>query len=300
MPAPAQPAPQEPARKQKLALRYSPDRRFLADGKDAVTVQAFLLTEPASADIRLNLFDSSGAMRPAPLLIPKGSDIGHASLTFNQPGMVTVEFLGSVPSLKIEGDKKLQIPFMPPITHFALEASPPAISMVDTADLIVSLRDDQGRPVACDTVRHVAFAIESGRGELAQKEVDIAAGQFEARTSFQPAWMGRTQISAATPNLWTVSAPVQVSTPAFLLVCSIAGGLAGGYFSYMKRKRSGQRRIGIGIVTGFIFYWGCLFLGLAAIGHAVVVNPLSAFVLSTFGGWMQLDVFTFWKPRLKA
>ena len=35
----------------RLALRYSPDRRFLADGKDAATVQAFLVpdrrTDPA-------------------------------------------------------------------------------------------------------------------------------------------------------------------------------------------------------------------------------------------------------------
>ena len=157
----------------------------------------------------------------------------------------------------------------------------------------IKLTESLAAPLLVDTRKH-------DEAQLAQKEVDIAAGQFEARTSFQPAWMGRAQISAATPNLWTASAPIQVSTPAFLLACSIAGGLAGGYFSYMKRKRSGQRRIGIGVVTGFIFYWGCLFLGLAAIGHAVVVNPLSAFVLSTFGGWMQLDVFTFWKPRLKA
>jgi hypothetical protein len=75
--------------------------------------------------------------------------------------------------------------------------------------------------------------------------------------------------------------------------------LAGGYLAYRKRKRSGRRQIGIGAVTGFLFYWACLFLGLAAVGHAAAVNPLSAFALSTFGGWMQTGVFSFWKSRLK-
>jgi hypothetical protein len=130
--------------------------------------------------------------------------------------------------------------------------------------------------------------------------VDVGAGQFEARTTFQPSWLGRAEISAATPNLLTVSMPLQVSAPLGLLLCSLAGGLAGGYFSYWKRKRSGRRQIGIGVVTGFLFYWACLFLGLAVVGHAAVVNPLSAFALSTFGGWMQTGVFTFWQSRLRT
>jgi hypothetical protein len=284
----------------KLALRYSPDRRFLADGKDSATVQAFLLNESSDSDIRLNLYDSSGSMDPIPLTIPKGQDSGRAAIRFNQPGSVTVEFMGSNPPAEVDGDRKLQIPFMPPITHATLEASPPAISLVDRTDLVITLRDAGERPVASDAVRHVTFAIQSGRGNLTQTEIDIPAGQSEARTTFEPAWMGQAAISAATPNLLSVSIPLQVSMPLGLLLCSVAGGLAGGYFSYLKQKRSGGRRIVIGVVTGFIFYWACLFLGLAAIGHGVVVNPLSAFALSAFGGWLQTDVFSLWKKRLKA
>jgi hypothetical protein len=314
-PTPEQPRPVEPpppprrsepapfAREiPRLALRFSPDRRFLADGKDAATVQAFLLTGPAnvSGDIRLNVFDSSGTMQPTPLIIPKGQDSGRAKLTYTNPGPVTVEFLGSTPPAAIEGDKKLQIQFMPPIARAALEASPPAISLVDTADLVVTLTDDQGRPVASDAARHVTFAIQSGRGSITRKELDIPAGQFQARSTFEPAWLGQTTILAATPNLLTVAAPVQVSVPTGLLLFSLAGGLAGGYLSYLKRKRSGRRRIAIGIVTGFIFYWACLFVGLAAVGRGIVINPLSAFALSTLGGWMQTEVFTMLKSRVKV
>jgi hypothetical protein len=298
--APPRPQTPGPHAIPKMALRYSPDRRFLADGKDAATVQAFLLGEFTATDIQLNLFDSSGTMKPIPLTILKGRDSGRSALTFNQPGTVTVEFMGSEPPAELDGDKKLEIPFMPAITHVRLEASPPVISLADKADLLLTFRDEQERPVAIDVARPVTFVIETGRGELAQEEVDVGAGQFEARTTFQPAWLGRAEISATSPNLLTVSIPLQVSMPTGLLLCSLGGGLVGGYFSYSKRKRSGRRQIGIGIVTGFLFYWACLFLGLGAIGHAVVINPLSAFALSTFGGWMQTGVFAFWKSRLKA
>lgn len=284
----------------RLALRYSPDRKFLADGKDAATVQAFLLSDPASvaSDIRLNVYDSSGTLRPKPLAIPLGQESGQAALTFTSPGIVTVEFLGSTPAATLDGDKRLQIQFMPAITRLALESSPPGISLVDTADLVVTLTDDQGRPIATDTARHVTFAIASGRGEMTRKELDIAPGQFQARTTFQPVWLGRSEVSAATPNLLMASAPVQVSAPTGLLLFSLAGGLAGGCLSYLKQKRAGPKRVAIGLVTGFIFYWACLFLGLASVGHAVVVNPMSAFALSTLGGWMQTEVFTFLKSRI--
>ena len=283
----------------ELALRYSPDRRFLADGRDAATVQAFLLGEATSNDIRLNLFDSSGTMKPVPLTIRGGQDAGQAAVTFNQPGTVTVEFMGSEPAAKVNGDRKLQISFMPAITHVALEASPPAISLIDTADLVLTLRDSQERPVASDVARHVTFTIGNGRGGLTRQEADMAAGQFEVRTSFQPEGLGQVEILAGTPNLLTTSIRMQVSAPIVLLVFSLFGGLAGGYLSYWKHKRSGRRQIVLGGVTGFLFYWACLFLGLASLAHAVVVNPLSAFALSTFGGWMQTGVFTFWKARLK-
>jgi hypothetical protein len=284
----------------RLALRYSPDRRFLADGKDTVTVQAFLLSDYTATDIRLNLFDGSGTMMPTPLTIPKGQDTGQAALTFNQPGTVTVEFMASEPPAEVEGNRKLQIPFMPAITHATLEASPPAISLVDKADVVLTFRDNEGRPVASDVARHATFTIDTGRGVLTKTELDVGAGQFEARTSFQPAWLGRVEISAATPNLATASIPLEVSAPIGLLMCSLFGGLAGGYLSYWKHKRSGKRQIVIGAITGFLFYWACLFVGLAAVSHAVAVNPLSALALSAFGGWMQTGVFSFWKGRLKA
>ncbi len=307
--SPAYPKPgiRGPAPKPEIALRFSPDRQFLADGKDAVTVQAFLLNgdDASGADFRLNIFDSSGTMQPAPLVIPKGEASGHSVLTSNHAGTITVEFLGSTPPSDIDGEKKLNIKFMPPITRVGFKASPPRISLVDTSDVILELTDEQGRPINADAPRVVTFAIDSGRGTLAQKEIKIPAGQFWARANFQPEWPGPVIVKASTPNLLTVTTNLDVSMPVALLLCSALGGLTGGLFSYLKRRtKSGQKRILIGLVTGFIFYWACIFLGLAALGRGVVLNPLSAFSLSTLGGWLQTEVFTaIWgilRPRAKA
>ena len=192
-------------------------------------------------DFRLNIFDSSGTMQPAPLIIPKGQASGRSVLTSSHPGTITVEFLGSTPPSECEGEKKLNIKFMPPITRVGFKASPPRISLVDTSDVILELTDEQGRPINADAPRVVTFAIDSGRGTIGAKEVRIPAGQFWARTSFQPQWPGTVRVAASTPNLLTATTNLDVSMPVALLLCSALGGLTGGVFSYLKtRSKSGQ------------------------------------------------------------
>jgi hypothetical protein len=289
----------------EITLRYSPDREFLANGKDAVIIEAFLMgaNETLPSDIHLNIYDSSNTLKPTPLTIPAGQPIGQSVLTSSQSGAVTVEFLGSSPPAEFQGDKKLNIRFVPPITRLDLLASPPRISLVDTADLIVTLADDERRPLATNAPRHVALSIMSGRGEIEQRELQVPAGQFEVRTRFVPEWPGQVTVSSSTSNLLTVTTPIQVSVPITLLLCSSLGGLVGGLLSRPVRRKSDQWRIPIGIATGFLFYWACIFLGFTATKR-VVLNPLSALALSAIGGWLQTEVFTIiWgeiRPRTKA
>ncbi len=285
----------------ELALRYSPDRAFLADGNDSVTVQAFLVgdADAAPRDIRLNVFDSSGTLHPAPLTIPRGEASGHAVLTSTHPGTVTVEYLGSAPPAQMEGDKKLQIRFRPAITRLDLRASPPGISLLDTSDLVVTLTDSQGRPLATDSPRAVNLMIDAGRGVIESQQLQIPAGGFQARSRFLPGMSGQVTVSASTPNLLTAEVPLQVSLPLTLLLLSALGGTAGGYLSYVKRKRSGLRQVWIGLITGFVFYWACIFLGLASVSRGVALNPLSALVISIAGGWLQTSVLGMLTSRLK-
>jgi hypothetical protein len=217
---------------------------------------------------------------------------GQSQLTSTNPGSVTIEYLGSTPSTEISGYKRLNIRFVAPVTHLNLQASPPRISLVDTSNLIVKLADDQNRPVATDTPRQVVFAIESGQGSLWKQEVVIPAGQFEVRTTFVPERFGAVRLSASSPNLLTAVTPLQVAAPVTLLVCSVAGGLIGGLMSRRKGRRRNPWRSIIGAVTGFLFYWACIFLRLGTIASGVALNPLSALALSMIGGWLQTEVFT--------
>ena len=278
----------------QITLRYSPDRQFLADGKDAVSIQAFLTgaNETFPSDIHLNVYDSSNTLQPAPLTIRNGEPSGRSVLTSNQPGTVTVEFLGSRPPTEYQGDKKLNIQFAPPITRLDLRASPPNISLMDTAELIVTLTDDEGRPLATNAPRRVALALLSGRGQIGEWELPVSAGQFQIRTRFVPEWPGEVNISSSTPNLLTVTTSIQVSVPVLLLLCGGLGGLVGGLLSRRTRRKSDRWRVPIGVATGFLFYWACIFLGFTAISRAIVLNPLSALALSAIGGWLQTEVLS--------
>ena len=66
----------------------------------------------------------------------------------------------------------------------------------------------------------------------------------------------------------------------------------GGLLSAATRRGGNITRAVIGLVTGFLLYWACIFLGLASLGRGVVLNPFSALAISAVGGWLQTEVFT--------
>jgi hypothetical protein len=73
---------------------------------------------------------------------------------------------------------------------------------------------------------------------------------------------------------------------------SALGGLAGGLIAFWVGQKSKWWRIAIGLITGFVLYWAFIFGVLDFLPNAIVLNPLSAFVLSTLGGWLGTEVFT--------
>ncbi len=283
-----------------LTLRYSPQRTLLADGKDPATIQAFVVdgVDSAAQEIRVRLFNSGGLLDPQPLVIPAGQDVGSATLTSTDQQTVSVEFVSANPAANIQGDTKMQIVFGPPVTELALDASPPVITLVDKSDLIIKLLDSAGRPVATDIPRKVSFTIESGRGDIETKELTIAAGGFEARTSFRPTWRGEVKLTAATPNLQTAAALVKVTLPVLILILSAVGAAIGGLIGYWREQGAQWWRIVLGLITGFVFYWAFVFGVLPLISREIVLNPLSAFALSVIGGWLGTEVFNMVLKRL--
>lgn len=285
---------QAPGTSLEITLRYSPQRDLLADGSDPAEVEAFLVGDvsTAPADIRLTLFDSTNSLNPTPLVIRAGQAAGRSTITSSQPGAVTVEFLGSSPRVEFQGGKTLSVRFVPPISKVSLQASPPRISLVDTAVLLVSLADASGRSWVTGASRPVSLILTSGRGQISRQDLEIPAGQFEASARFVPEWPGTVNVAAVTPNLLTVSVPLSVTWPLALLFCSALGGAIGGFLSKRTRKRDDNWRVPTGLFTGFLFYWACIFLGLRAVLGPAVLNPLSALAVSAVGGWLQTEVFT--------
>jgi hypothetical protein len=239
----------------------------------------------------VRLFSSSGNLKPPIVLIRQDEDYGEAKLVSKEVGTVNVEYLGSTPSVKEPNPKKLQIKFGPPITQMIFEASPPSISLVDTADLIVRLVDEAGRPIATDTSRQVSFSIKTGRGEIRKDEIIIAKDRADGRSSFLPTWRGKVTLTAATPNLPLAEAELQVELPGSLLGLSALGGLAGGVIAFFTRQGSKWWRVAIGLISGFVLYWAVIFSVLNVIPRFIALNPLSAFALSTLGGWLGTEVF---------
>lgn len=276
-----------------LTLRYSPQRTLLADGKDQATIQAFVLDSEDSLaqDIRVVLFNSGGTLSQQALIIPAGQDVGSVTLTSANVQTITVEYINAAPPAQVQGDTRFQIPFGPAITQLGVDASPPQITLVEKSELIIKLLDSEGKPVATDVPRKVSFTIESGSGDIETKELTIAAGGYEGRTSFRPTWRGKVNISAATPNLQTAAVIVTVTLPVLVLVLSAIGAGLGGVIAYWREQNSNWWRIVTGLVTGFVFYWAFVFGVLPLLSREIVLNPLSALALSVIGGWLGTEVF---------
>ena len=277
----------------RLALRYSPHRKMLADGHDSVTIIVFGddsdTSDAPEVTFKVNLFATAGTLAPRPLVV-QGSE-GQATLTSDRPGDIEVEFLGAQPSARLDGDQRLHIQFGPPIQGLRIEAKPAAISLVDETDLIVTLVDAAGRTVATDEERTVLLALDTGHGEIEHKQLVVKPREFEAHTRFVPTGVGGAIVSAASSSLLNQTAALDVRLPYGLLAISVTGGLVGGLLAFLRHRRAGRRRIVVGGITGFVLYWAFIFGLIRVLPHSFVLNPLSNFALSVIGGWFGTKMF---------
>lgn len=266
----------------------------LADGKDAATVVAFL-SRPAEQDTVLNFFSDGGYLSQSKLKVPKGADTATCTLTSQRVGTVQIRYLGSDPPVALDPSsrKTLTVKFAPPIINFVVRSSPPRVSLLDQAYFDVQLVDEHSRPIAADTKRQVSFVMDNGNGEITPVMLSIPAGSFESRAVFLPNGLGPVQVTASMLTMPSQSTRIDVNLPLVLLALSLLGGLLGGGIAYLfgRDKKLKYWRIAVGAVTGFVFYWLCLYLGLGHLAHTVILNPLNACTLSILGGWFGTAVF---------
>jgi hypothetical protein len=224
-------------------------------------------------------------------MLRSGEPQAEAILTSDRPGVIEVEYVDSLPppALEVQGDRRLKVAFGPPVSQLDVRASPPEVSLLESAEIVVRLLNDRGLPVATDEPRSVSLAVDAGRGEIEARDLVIPAGQFSARTRLLPTWRGTTAVSATSPDLLIKTAQLQVGLPVVLLTLSAVGGLTGGWLAAAKRRKA-MPRIAVGVVTGFVLYWAAIFGALSQLPRAVALNPFSALVVSIFGGWMGTEV----------
>lgn len=291
--------PSEAAEEIGLILKHD-SRTCLADGKDTANIFAFLdeKVSDAPVDILVTLLSDMGELIPVPLLIQKGQDTAQAKLTSRQVGTVTVEYVRSKPPVVLRSGREMKIRFGPPITGLEARSSPPKISLLETADLVIRLVDASGTSVSTDEPRVIDLAMVNGSGDCESNVIVIAANSASVHARFLPTNRGLVQISASTPSLMPSTFTVLVTFPVMLLGCSLAGGFMGGAIasSISKGRREHKLgwviRIAIGCVTGFLLYYFGVVGFISHIPRSLAVNPFGALALSIVGGWLGTEVFT--------
>lgn len=282
-----------------LDLRYSPQRRFLANGKDSARIFALVHGAPPDKDTKLFLFNSDGSLVPKPLIIRKGEPLGEAELNSDQVGKVKLDYWWSDGWVEFDAAPTLAIEFAPPITQIRFKASPHDISLFDEGQLVVQLTDENGTPIATDTNRRVTFSIDDGRGSFAAREVDISPGHSDQSTTFFPLASGDVKMTASSENLRDQTATISVTWPVLLLVLAGVGGLIGGALAFGTRRKDPALRILGGVIIGPLLLWA-LIVGLlphATLSRPLLLNPVGAFFVALIGGWIGTEIFT---PIVKA
>lgn len=297
-----EPPPPPPPSAVPVTLSFSPQRDIWADGKDAVTLSAFYLGQgdgPPS-DLQLRFEDGTGTMKPNPIVIPAGKDEGSAEMTFAEAGAIDVKFLRANPDVNLIGDTAFRFNFVPaPAANLRVLASPPSITLAETAQLIVELVDETGHaaPAAADT--QVMLRIGQGAGQLAPAQVTIPHSQPSASVTFSPVRLGTSQIEAESAGFASQPAAVTVGLPWTLIAISILGGFLGGLLAAVPgspkaqwwKNRRVEWRLLTGVITGFFLYWAVC-LGLLNLGaHMPLLNPFTALILAMLGGWLGTGVF---------
>ncbi len=272
--------------------------QHLADGADAVSIMVFLdeNTDVAPADITIELFNRSGTLTPKPLVIRKGLSGVEAQLTSDRVGDVVVEYRKSMPHAILQGPTSITNRFGPPITTLHVRPDYASISLLGKCNLFVECLDKNQKQIATDVDRQVTLSLDSGSGIIASNVVVIPTGRAQAQTSFSPTRLGTTRIHASTLDLFESTVDLRVTLPILLLALSLLGGFVGGgisAFSEKPKTKSALRRAGIGVITGFILYWACIFLNsYIKMPAEVALNPFSGFALSTVGGFAGTKIFS--------
>jgi len=283
-----------------VLLRYTPERKLLADGIDSATVYAIIADDSIRPDhdVKIRLHNSDGILDPNPLTIPEGKSTGVAKLRSNNVGAVTLEYLRADPPVRVDGSGQMTVGFAPPITRLDLKISPSVVTLSEVVTVIARFVDKSGKPLATDVPRKISFYLNRGSGEWNSAETTVPAGEAEARVYFLPHGYGDFVLGGSTPAMMPVTGMLSVTLPYLAIAVAALGGLAGGGLAFLYEKDARWWRVPVGLFTGLLAY-ALTLAGLIWVDVAVgASSPISAFVAGSVGGWAGSGLLQWLSRRL--
>jgi len=284
----------------RVLLRYTPERRLLADGVDSATVYAIIADDSLlpDRDVKIRLHNSDGLLDPNPLTIPEGESTGVAKLRSKNVGDVTLEYLRADPPVLITDSDQMKVGFAPPIIGLDLKISPSIVMLSEVVTVIARFVDSSGKPLATDVPRKISFFLDQGSGEWSSAVTTVPAGEAEARVSFLPQWYGDFVLGGSTPAMMPVTGTLSVTLPYLAIMVAALGGLAGGGLAFLYEKDARWWRLPVGLFTGLLGY-ALMLAGLMWVDVAVgASSPISAFVAGSVGGWAGSGLLQWLSRRL--
>ncbi len=280
-----------------LILRVA-EKKILADGETVANVTVSLdPLEPAPFDIVIRLSVTGGFLENDEIIIEKGEYYVKANWRSdpNFVGISQISILGSNPHLS-HGNPQF-IDFDPPIHEIKLTPNPPEISLFDRGNVQVDLWNTvNGASVKTDEKIKLTLALRQGNGRVQPLDIIFNEGDSTVRADFRPSSWGNAIIEGRIPNRHAQQAIFTISIGIFTIVISVIGGLTGGVFAWLP-SRERWWRIAIGAVSGIVLFGALLLFGsekiLGVIGDLSLLNPISVFVFSVFGGWLGTGVIAF-------
>ena len=164
------------------------------------------------------------------------------------------------------------------------------LSLIDRVPLVAQFFDANGDAASTDSERTVMFVSNNSVISPQEQSITVKPGQYSARTTITPSWLGTGTIFVSADHLKTASHQIAVIGWVLIIVC-LLGGCVGGLVSFLIAGGKAYSRLIIGIAAGIVLTWAYVFGLLPKVDATVAHNYISVFAVSILGGYLGVKAF---------
>jgi len=292
-----------PASARLLLIRSSGSDEIWADGAAYARIQVYYMDpqrEAAPSNIKVWLRWSNGNLdpQPLPLLIKKGESFAETKWTSLSPVTATLSLVSSAPKYEVEGQRELQLSFVPPIYGIApSNPNPLRLSLIDCELLVAQFFDRGGHTVQTSKPRHITVISSNPSLHLDPADLDVPPNGSGASIFLIPTWSGKAKLDIWTPGYDHQTLVVEVTMWLVVLLC-LGGGVIGGIAAWEALKGAVTYRIFAGMLGAIVLVWLCVYAVLPRTRSVIAHNLVSVFVVGIVGGYGGTRVLDFAGKKL--